>query len=146
MKKLITILTFILLLSISCEEVDDSIESKYYFFNGEWTLHLTGKITNWFVCFDIDNASLGDSYFCNGWLCSDWNSNYKLKLFEFRSHDSTLLIKTQMGASGNYMYYGAYNNKKDVFVGPTYWSPADQPSVYFMYSNNDSIIRGKKNY
>lgn len=133
---------FLLLLSISCEEVDDSIESESYFFNGEWTLHLTGKITNWFVCFDVENGRRGDSYFCGEWLCSDWNTDYTLELFEFRSKDSTILIKTHMSNSGNYMYYGAYDKEKDIFVGPTYWSPADQPSTYFMYSNTDSLTRG----
>jgi len=122
-----------------CEKI--KVESDPYFFNGKWTTHLSGKNTTWLICFDITNRILNDSYFCNQLMCSDWNSDYTLELFEFRSYDSTLLIKIRMNIFGNYMYYGTYNKEKDIFIGPTYWNPADQPSAYFMRSNNDSTIR-----
>ena len=146
MKKILFVIMLIFIFLIGCKK-----ESPY--FNGGWTLYLTnptGGYVSWFVCFDVnDIVNEGivnpDTYFCDEYSCFDGNVNY-LTMFDFRKHDSTLLVEVTINApnnhGGNYMYYGKYYKDKDMFIGATNYTYPDKPGAYYMCSNNDSITRG----
>ena len=146
MKKILLLLLLLSLL-IGCKKEPSS------FINGGWTLYLTnptGRYVSWFVCFDVNDIINGDiinpnTYFCDEYSCFDCDANY-LTMFDFRKHDSTLLVKVTIDSpdnyGGSYMYYGKYLKDKDIFVGATDYTYPDKPGAYYMCSNNDSITRG----
>ena len=150
MKKLLLLLTFAFLF-IGCEKIEPF---EPYFFNGEWTTHLSNKndpTINLFICYDIKSISNYDniihtntSYICSNSNCYDWNSTYFLERFEFYPRDSTLYYILHVDSLIQYRYFGKYDKKSDKFFGKTYYYDINRfGDLYNMsHTDNDLTTRG----